>query len=118
AVPRAGRGGGCRRRGRHGRRHRGEPRAGARPCDRNRLRNGIREGVGGVGGVFGAVPRGLNYVASVETLVTHRSDGVLSVMLNRPEKKNAANGPMWRELTAVFREAALNEDDRVVVVSG
>jgi 2-(1,2-epoxy-1,2-dihydrophenyl)acetyl-CoA isomerase len=54
----------------------------------------------------------------VETLVTDRSDGVLSVMLNRPEKKNAANGPMWRELTDVFRQAAANDEDRVVVVSG
>jgi enoyl-CoA hydratase/carnithine racemase len=51
-------------------------------------------------------------------LVIERSGGVLSVMLNRPDKKNAADGPMWRELADVFREAASNEDDRVVVVSG
>jgi enoyl-CoA hydratase/carnithine racemase len=72
---------------------------------------------GGVG-VGEAVPRSMNYVASMETLVVERSAGVLSVMLNRPEKKNAANGPMWRELAEVFRAAALNADDRVVVVSG
>jgi len=54
----------------------------------------------------------------METLVIERSGGVLSVMLNRPAKKNAANGPMWRELTEVFREAALSTDDRVVVLSG
>ncbi|MGD0083790.1 MAG: enoyl-CoA hydratase-related protein [Acidimicrobiales bacterium] len=54
----------------------------------------------------------------METLMIERSDGVCSVMMNRPEKKNAANGPMWRELAQVFREAATNEEDRVVVVSG
>jgi 2-(1,2-epoxy-1,2-dihydrophenyl)acetyl-CoA isomerase len=54
----------------------------------------------------------------MQTLVIERSGGVCSVMLNRPEKKNAANGPMWRELAQVFREAATSAEDRVVVVSG
>jgi 2-(1,2-epoxy-1,2-dihydrophenyl)acetyl-CoA isomerase len=54
----------------------------------------------------------------METLEIGRSGGVLSVVLNRPEKKNAANGPMWRELATVFREAAVNDEDRVLVLSG
>lgn len=64
------------------------------------------------------VPRCLNYVACMETLVIGRSGGVLSVMLNRPDKKNAVNGTMWRELAEVFGRAATSHDDRVVVVSG
>jgi 2-(1,2-epoxy-1,2-dihydrophenyl)acetyl-CoA isomerase len=54
----------------------------------------------------------------MESLVIERSGGVLSVMLNRPQKKNAVDGPMWRGLAEVFREAGLNDEDRVVVVSG
>ena len=54
----------------------------------------------------------------METLVVERSDGVVTVTLNRPEKKNAGNTAMWRELQATFAEIAGNGDDRVVVVTG
>ncbi len=47
-----------------------------------------------------------------------RSGGILSVVMNRPAKKNAATVQMWRELAEVFREAAADEADRVVVLSG
>lgn len=65
-----------------------------------------------------AVPRGLNYVASMDTVVLERSGGVLSVVMNRPEKKNAATMQMWRELAEVFRQAGADDADRVVVLSG
>jgi enoyl-CoA hydratase/carnithine racemase len=35
---------------------------------------------------------------SWETLIVERSGGVVTVTMNRPERKNAANGTMWREL--------------------
>src|SRR5688500_1270209 len=55
----------------------------------------------------------------METLLVERSDdGVVTVTLNRPEKKNAANDTMWDELLAVFTEVAGSEDDRVLVVTG
>ena len=54
----------------------------------------------------------------METLQVERRDGVVTVTLNRPEKKNAINGPMWDELLATFREVAGNADDRVMVLTG
>lgn len=55
---------------------------------------------------------------SYETLLTEQADGVLTVALNRPEKLNAYNPPMQRDLIALFD--AVNRDDevRAVVVTG
>jgi 2-(1,2-epoxy-1,2-dihydrophenyl)acetyl-CoA isomerase len=53
-----------------------------------------------------------------ETLIVERDDGIVTVTLNRPEKKNAANSVMWDELLATFGEIANREDDRVVVITG
>src|SRR5947208_13994633 len=57
-------------------------------------------------------------VRSVETLVVERRDGVVTVTMNRPQKKNAVTGTMTSELTSVFREVALSRDDRVLVLTG
>jgi enoyl-CoA hydratase/carnithine racemase len=54
----------------------------------------------------------------METLIVERADGVVTVTLNRPEKKNAINGPMWRELIEVFDEVADTPTDRVLVITG
>jgi 2-(1,2-epoxy-1,2-dihydrophenyl)acetyl-CoA isomerase len=54
----------------------------------------------------------------METLLVERADGVGTVTLNRPEKKNAINGPMWRELIDVFEEVADTPSDRVLVITG
>lgn len=53
-----------------------------------------------------------------ETIIVERADGVVTVTLNRPERKNAGNGRMWRELTEAFDEVANRRDDRVLVVTG
>ncbi|MHB1502798.1 MAG: enoyl-CoA hydratase/isomerase family protein [Acidimicrobiales bacterium] len=53
-----------------------------------------------------------------ETIVVERSGGVVSVTLNRPERKNAANALMWQELLATFRQVARDSADRVMVVTG
>jgi enoyl-CoA hydratase/carnithine racemase len=55
---------------------------------------------------------------SDSTIVVERSDGVVTVTLNRPERKNAANGAMWQELYATLQELGRSRDDRVVVVTG
>ena len=47
-----------------------------------------------------------------------RHEGIVTITLSRPEKKNAANGVMWSELLATFREIAGNSADRVVVITG
>src|SRR6476659_10054149 len=55
---------------------------------------------------------------SFETLLVDRDGGIVTVTLNRPEKKNAANGVMWDELLACFRELAGEDQVRVVVITG
>jgi enoyl-CoA hydratase/carnithine racemase len=55
---------------------------------------------------------------SPETILIDRADGVVTVTLNRPERKNAGNGLMWQELRAAFDEAARRTDDRVLVLTG
>lgn len=54
----------------------------------------------------------------METLVVARQDGVVTVTMNRPEKKNAVSATMTTELTSVFREMALTPEDRVLVLTG
>lgn len=57
-------------------------------------------------------------VAAMETILIDRNEGVVTVTLNRPDKRNAANSEMWRELAEVFREVASTAEDRVLVITG
>lgn len=54
----------------------------------------------------------------METLVVAREAGVVTITLDRPEKKNAINATMWRELLATFQDIAASASDRCVVVTG
>jgi 2-(1,2-epoxy-1,2-dihydrophenyl)acetyl-CoA isomerase len=54
----------------------------------------------------------------METLLVERDGGIVTVTLNRPEKKNAANDQMWLDLMAVFTEVADRAEDRVLVITG
>jgi enoyl-CoA hydratase/carnithine racemase len=54
----------------------------------------------------------------VETLLVERADGVTTVTLHRPDKKNAINGRMWRELIQVFDDVADDRNTRVLVITG
>jgi 2-(1,2-epoxy-1,2-dihydrophenyl)acetyl-CoA isomerase len=54
----------------------------------------------------------------METLLVDRADGVVTVTMNRPRKKNAVTATMTDELTSVFREVARSQDDRVLVLTG
>lgn len=49
-----------------------------------------------------------------DSVLTENRDGVLVVTFNRPEKKNAINTQMWRDIRDTFRSAA--QDDTVVCV--
>jgi 2-(1,2-epoxy-1,2-dihydrophenyl)acetyl-CoA isomerase len=51
-------------------------------------------------------------------IVERRPNGVVTVTLNRPEKKNAMNRTMFDELLAVFREVDQSTTDRVFVITG
>ncbi len=57
-------------------------------------------------------------MASHETLDVVREGPVLHVRLNRPDVRNAFNGKVVEELGLVVREADLDADARVVVLSG
>ena len=56
--------------------------------------------------------------AAVETIDVQRTDGIVSITLNRPEKKNAINGAMWDELLVTFRDIANSSADRAVIITG
>jgi 2-(1,2-epoxy-1,2-dihydrophenyl)acetyl-CoA isomerase len=54
----------------------------------------------------------------VETIEVSRASGIVTVTMNRPAKKNAANAQMWSELLETFRAGASSGEDRVLVLTG
>ncbi len=54
----------------------------------------------------------------MDTIVVERDAGVVTVTLNRPERKNAINEPMAAELVATFGAVSADPDDRVLVLTG
>jgi enoyl-CoA hydratase/carnithine racemase len=48
-------------------------------------------------------------------IITERSDGILRVEFNRPEKKNAMTSGMYTRLANIFNEAAEDQEVRVVL---
>jgi enoyl-CoA hydratase/carnithine racemase len=48
-------------------------------------------------------------------ILTERSNGILRVQFNRPEKKNAMTGAMYTSLADIFNKAADDEEVRVVL---
>lgn len=55
---------------------------------------------------------------SYETLLYEREGPVLTITLNRPDKLNAYTATMGRELEDAFRRADLDDEVRVVIVTG
>ncbi|MCG8590219.1 MAG: enoyl-CoA hydratase [Proteobacteria bacterium] len=55
----------------------------------------------------------------MKTLQVERNEaGVVTVTLERPDKKNAINQDMWEELLEVFSEVGDRDTDRVLVLTG
>jgi 2-(1,2-epoxy-1,2-dihydrophenyl)acetyl-CoA isomerase len=54
----------------------------------------------------------------VSETLTERSDGLVTVTFNRPDKKNAVNAANWADLHAVLREVARNPGDRALLLTG
>ena len=55
----------------------------------------------------------------LETLIIDVADnGVVTVTMNRPEKKNAANAVMWDELRDTWNELAVDPEVRAVIMTG
>ena len=55
----------------------------------------------------------------MQSITVDRDDrGIVTVTMNRPEKKNAIDAAMWDELLATFREVGESASDRVLVLTG
>jgi len=54
----------------------------------------------------------------LKSITVDRSDGVVTITLRRPEKKNAIDGAMWDELLSEFRTISDSSTDRAVVLTG
>jgi 2-(1,2-epoxy-1,2-dihydrophenyl)acetyl-CoA isomerase len=54
----------------------------------------------------------------LEAISVARADGIVTITLRRPERKNAINGQMWNEFLAELRTIAASPTDRVVVITG
>lgn len=54
----------------------------------------------------------------LESITVERGDGVVTITLRRPEKKNAIDGAMWDELLAEFRTISDSATDRAVILTG
>jgi enoyl-CoA hydratase/carnithine racemase len=69
---------------------------------------------------YGLKPTADSIVRPMETIeVTRAEGGIVTVTLNRPEKKNAITGQMWDELLETFHEVAGNTgEDRVLILTG
>jgi enoyl-CoA hydratase/carnithine racemase len=55
---------------------------------------------------------------ALETLLVDRNEDVVTVTMNRPARKNAANGTMLGELLATFEDVATDRTARVMVLTG
>ena len=53
-----------------------------------------------------------------EIILREQIDRVLLVTLNRPNRRNALNVPLWLELQAVIKEAQNNNTIAAVVLTG
>ena len=57
-------------------------------------------------------------VPPVDGLLVERADGIVTLTINRPVRKNAITGDMWRGLVEIFDDLATRTDDRVLVITG
>src|SRR5581483_6523513 len=57
-------------------------------------------------------------LSSYRTIKVDREGDILILTLNRPERLNAVNGEMHRELAHIFVDADRDQDSNVVVVTG
>jgi len=54
----------------------------------------------------------------LEEVLVVRENGIVTVTLNRPEKKNAIGFDMWARLVEILREVSQDPADRVMVLTG
>ncbi|MFM5710730.1 MAG: enoyl-CoA hydratase-related protein [Aeromonas veronii] len=51
-------------------------------------------------------------------LIAEQQDGLLTLTLNRPDKRNALNTELYQQLVAALREAAADEEVHVLLLQG
>jgi len=54
----------------------------------------------------------------MEAIRVERREGLVTVTLDRPAKKNAIDSRMWNELDRVFADVAADPDDRALILTG
>ena len=54
----------------------------------------------------------------MEAIRVERSDGLVTITLERPEKKNALDAQCWNDLERTFAELTLDPDARAVILTG
>jgi len=57
-------------------------------------------------------------VSSEQVLLITDDEGVRTLTLNRPDRKNAINAQLWEELADALRDAARDTELRVLVITG
>lgn len=57
-------------------------------------------------------------MAGPEVLIERGGDGIVDVVLNRPEKLNALNRPTWVALAAAFRDLSADASVRCILLRG
>jgi enoyl-CoA hydratase/carnithine racemase len=73
---------------------------------------------GGVGGTGGLTSPPMSDEPGVEELLVELADGVATLVLNRPDRRNALSWSLVRSLRATLAELKERDDVRVVVVTG
>jgi enoyl-CoA hydratase/carnithine racemase len=53
-----------------------------------------------------------------EQILTEKSEGILTITLNRPERLNAWTGQMGHELRAAFDDADADDEVRAIIITG
>ncbi len=64
------------------------------------------------------MPESAQTAEAYETIRHETADGVATITLNRPDRLNALNATMRRELLAAFKAAARDDATRAVIVTG
>jgi len=54
----------------------------------------------------------------LDSITVDRRDGVVTITMNRPHRKNAIDAAMWDELLAEFQAIGRSADDRALVLTG
>jgi enoyl-CoA hydratase/carnithine racemase len=54
----------------------------------------------------------------MDAIVVERREGLVTITLNRPEKKNALNAESWIELDRAIADMTLDPDDRALLLTG